>query len=78
MLSEVAGLIRADVGLEAVATEANFGWDLHDNFGNQVDGRQAQNLAALAEVLAVFAQDLGSDIGPCHGGRDDGVRPDVP
>ncbi len=62
VLSEVAELIRADVGLEAVATEANFGWDLHDNFGNQVDGRQAQNLAALAEVLAVFAQDLGSDM----------------
>ena len=62
VLAEVAELIRADVGLEAVATEANFGWDLHDNFGNQVDGRQAQNLAALAEVLAVFAQDLGSDM----------------
>ncbi len=62
VLSEVAELIRADVGLEAVATEANFGWDLHDDFGNQVDGRQAQNLAALAEVLAVFAQDLGSDM----------------
>jgi uncharacterized protein (DUF1501 family) len=62
VLSEVAELIRADVGLEAVATEANFGWDLHDDFGNQVEGRQAQNLAALAEVLAVFAQDLGSDM----------------
>jgi uncharacterized protein (DUF1501 family) len=62
VLAEVAELIRADVGLEAVATEANFGWDLHDNFGNQIDGRQAQNLAALAEVLAVFAQDLGSDM----------------
>jgi uncharacterized protein (DUF1501 family) len=60
VLAEVAELIRADVGLEAVATEANFGWDLHDSFGNQVDGRQAQNLAALAEVLATFAQDLGS------------------
>ncbi len=62
VLAEVAELIRADVGLEAVATEANFGWDLHDNFGNQTDGRQAQNLNALAEVLAAFAQDLGSDM----------------
>lgn len=61
-LAEVASLIRADAGLEAVATEANFGWDLHDNFGNQTDGRQAQNLNALAEVLAAFAQDLGSDM----------------
>jgi uncharacterized protein (DUF1501 family) len=62
VLAEVAELIRADVGLEAVATEANFGWDLHDNFGNQTEGRQAQNLNALAEVLAAFAQDLGSDM----------------
>jgi uncharacterized protein (DUF1501 family) len=62
VMAEVAELIRADVGLEAVATEANFGWDLHDDFGNPIDGRQAQNLAALAEVLATFAQDLGSNM----------------
>ncbi len=62
VLADVAELIRGDVGLEAVATEANFGWDLHDNFGNQVDGRQAQNLGALAEVLATFAQDLGENL----------------
>lgn len=61
-LAEVASLIRADTGLEAVATSADFGWDLHDNFGNQTDGRQAQNLNALAEVLAAFAQDLGPDM----------------
>ncbi len=62
VLAEVAALIRADVGLEAVATEANFGWDLHDNFGDQTSGRQAQNLQALADVLATFAQDLGSNM----------------
>ena len=62
LLAEVAALIRADVGLEAVATEANFGWDLHDDFGNQNTGRQAQNLQALADVLAAFAQDLGSNL----------------
>ena len=60
VLSQIAGLIRADVGLEAVATEANLGWDLHENFGNFVDGRQAQNLNALAEVLGAFITDLGS------------------
>jgi uncharacterized protein (DUF1501 family) len=59
VLAEIASLIRADVGLEAVATEANFGWDLHENFGNQVDGRQSQNLAALADVLGAFWTDLG-------------------
>ncbi len=62
VLAEVAELIRADVGLEAVSTEANFGWDLHDNFGDDTTGRQAQNLQALAEVLAAFALDLGSDL----------------
>jgi len=62
VLGEVAELIRGDVGLEAVSTDANFGWDLHNNFGNQTDGRQAQNLNALAEVLATFAQDLGSNM----------------
>ena len=62
VLAEVAALIRADVGLEAVATEANFGWDLHDDFGSQTTGRQAQNLNALAEVLAAFAKDLGSNL----------------
>jgi uncharacterized protein (DUF1501 family) len=59
VLRQVAQLIRADVGIEAVATEASFGWDLHEGFGNQTDGRQAQNLQALAEVLAAFARDLG-------------------
>jgi uncharacterized protein (DUF1501 family) len=59
VLRQVAQLIRADVGIEAVATEASFGWDLHDNFGAQENGRQTQNLAALADVLSIFAQDLG-------------------
>jgi uncharacterized protein (DUF1501 family) len=62
VLAEVAQLIRADVGIEAVATEATLGWDLHNNFGDSTTGRQAQNLGALAEVLAAFAQDLGSDM----------------
>lgn len=61
VLAQVAQLIRADVGIEAVATEASLGWDLHEGFGHPTTGRQAENLAALAEVLATFAQDLGSD-----------------
>ncbi len=62
VLAQVAQLIRADVGIEAVATEASLGWDLHEGFGNPTTGRQAENLAALAEVLATFALDLGDDI----------------
>lgn len=61
VLAQIAGLIRADIGLEAVATEANFGWDLHSNFGNSVDGRQASNLAALADTLGAFMVDLGEN-----------------
>jgi uncharacterized protein (DUF1501 family) len=59
VLRQVAQLIRADVGIEAVATEASFGWDLHDNFGPGGNGRQGENLRALADVLSIFAQDLG-------------------
>lgn len=62
VLAQVAQLIRADVGIEAVATAASFGWDLHQGFGDPATGRQAQNLQALAEVLATFAQDLGDSI----------------
>lgn len=62
VLAEIAQLVRADVGIEAVATEASLGWDLHGGFGNQVDGRQAENLRDLAEVLAAFTTDLGSDL----------------
>jgi uncharacterized protein (DUF1501 family) len=62
VLAQIAQLIRADVGIEAVATEASFGWDLHEGFGDPAGGRQAQNLQALAEVLATFAQDLGDSI----------------
>jgi uncharacterized protein (DUF1501 family) len=59
VMAEVAQLIRADVGIEAVATEASLGWDLHQGFGDATSGRQAENLGALADVLAAFAQDLG-------------------
>jgi uncharacterized protein (DUF1501 family) len=62
VLAEVALLIRANVGLEAVAAEASFGWDLHEGFGNPDTGNQAVSLRALADVLAAFAQDLGPDM----------------
>jgi len=53
-LAKVASLIRTDTGIEAVATSADFGWDLHDNFAIQTNGRRAQNLNARAEVLAAL------------------------
>jgi len=60
VLAQIASLVRSDVGVEAISTEANFGWDLHQNFGNQTDGRQATNLEALAQVLSAFMVDLGT------------------
>ncbi|HSL59416.1 MAG TPA: DUF1501 domain-containing protein [Acidimicrobiales bacterium] len=58
-MAQIAQLIRADVGLEAAATEASLGWDLHQGLGAYTDGRMQENVQALAEVLAAFAVDLG-------------------
>lgn len=58
-MRQIAQLIRADVGLEAAATESSLGWDYHSDFGAYTGGAQQQSLEALAQVLAAFATDLG-------------------
>lgn len=58
-MRQIAQLIRADVGLEAAATQANLGWDSHANQGRFTDGSNRNSLEALAQVLAAFATDLG-------------------
>lgn len=58
-MRQIAQLIRADVGLEAAATESSLGWDYHSDFGAYTGGPMQQSLQALAEVLAAFAADLG-------------------
>jgi uncharacterized protein (DUF1501 family) len=61
-MRQIAQLIRADVGLEAAATQANLSWDTHANQGGYLAGTNRDSLEALAQVLAAFAQDLGPDL----------------
>ena len=58
-MRQIAQLIRADVGLEAAATEANLGWDLHSDLGQNAGGNMYDAVQALAQVLGAFAVDLG-------------------
>lgn len=56
-LSNIARLIKADVGLEIAFTEIE-GWDTHVNQGG-ASGQMANRLKVLAEGLAAFGRDLG-------------------
>ncbi len=58
-LREIAGTIKADVGLSAATVDAG-GWDIHAGAGDISSGTQAQRLADLAGTLRPFADDLGS------------------
>jgi uncharacterized protein (DUF1501 family) len=53
----VARLVRAGVGLEAVATEMG-GWDTHVGEG-AASGQLANRLRELGDALGAFARDLG-------------------
>jgi len=56
-LSQIARLIKADVGLEIAFTEVE-GWDTHVNQGGAT-GQMANRLKALADGLAAFYQEMG-------------------
>jgi uncharacterized protein (DUF1501 family) len=56
-LSQIARLIKADVGLEIAFTEIE-GWDTHANEGGAV-GQLANRLRDLGEGLAAFYRDMG-------------------
>ncbi len=56
-LSQIARLIKADVGMEIAFTEVG-GWDTHANQGGAT-GQLANRLKELAEGLAAFYRDLG-------------------
>ncbi len=62
-LRQVAALIRANVGLRAVALDFG-GWDTHEGMGapESTDSYFRRQAAALGNSLAAFAQDLGSDM----------------
>jgi uncharacterized protein (DUF1501 family) len=57
-LSEIATLIKADVGLEIAVTDMG-GWDTHINQGNG-KGQLADRLRELSEAIAAFRKDLGA------------------
>jgi uncharacterized protein (DUF1501 family) len=57
-LASVAALIKAEVGVEAVAVDLG-GWDTHD-FQGPVDGGMAGLMNILAQGLAAFHLDLSS------------------
>jgi uncharacterized protein (DUF1501 family) len=56
-LSQIARLIKADVGLEIAFVEIG-GWDTHANQGSAT-GQLANRLKELADGLAAFYRDLG-------------------
>lgn len=63
-LSQLAILIRADVGLSAAALDVG-GWDTHTTMGKATapNGTMSQLAEMLSTSLAAFAQDLGPLLG---------------
>lgn len=55
-LKSAAALIRAEVGVEAIAVDT-YGWDTHDDQGT-MDGYLGQLMTDLAQSLAAFHGDL--------------------
>lgn len=62
-LKTTAALIRAQVGVEAIAIDAG-GWDTHNNQGNQSGGTMYGLMNSLANGLAAFYQDIVTGNGP--------------
>lgn len=58
-LSEVARLIKANVGLEVAEIDYD-GWDTHQYQGWNVDGQFATLAGNLADALGAFVQDMGA------------------
>ena len=61
-MKTTAALIRAEVGVEAVAIDVG-GWDTHDNQGT-VAGSMANLMSTLSQTLAAFYQDVVAGNGP--------------
>ncbi len=58
-LRSTAALIKAEIGVEAVAVDVG-GWDTHE-FQGPINGQMAGNMGNLAATLAAFHKDLFSD-----------------
>ena len=57
-LSEVARVIRGDVGVEVITVDQG-DWDMHSDLGTAERGWLTNNAADLASSLAAFFEDLG-------------------
>jgi uncharacterized protein (DUF1501 family) len=57
-LQDTAHLIKADVGTEVVSID--FGsWDMHSNYGTTSTGEMTRMVAAFAQCVSAFMEDLG-------------------
>lgn len=61
-LKSVAALIKAQVGVEAIAIDVQ-GWDTHTNQG-PLTGAMAGLMSSLATAMAAFYRDMTSDASP--------------
>ncbi len=61
-MKTTAALIRAQVGVEAVAIDVG-GWDLHDNLG-PITGSMANLMTTLSQTLGAFYRDVIAGNGP--------------
>jgi uncharacterized protein (DUF1501 family) len=60
-LTEVARLVKADVGLRIACVDIG-GWDMHTGIGSVDGGRMADSLTDLGQALAAFAADIGDRV----------------
>jgi uncharacterized protein (DUF1501 family) len=60
---QTAALIRAQVGVEAIAIDYG-GWDTHTNQGNTSGGTMFSLMNTLAQAMAAFNLDLSSGAAP--------------
>lgn len=58
-MHQLAEILKADIGLEAVNVDLN-GWDFHREMGSWNDGEQALKFDELATGLAAFYNDIAS------------------
>lgn len=61
-LSEVARVIRGDVGVEVITVDHG-DWDMHSDLGTSERGWLHDNTADLAASIAAFFEDLGNQAG---------------
>lgn len=62
-MKSVAALIKAEVGVEAVAVDFG-GWDTHDNQGVTTGGQMSNLMTQIAGALGAFYRDMTTGVNP--------------